>query len=104
VNEKYRKKIELMVRKPDREGGEDPDDLLSECCFCGLPGPQTDLQCRSCQSAIPFDVATGAQQSRGEGQEAVQRALPLVCWGSVACVTGSDGSSLFKTTNRSTLV
>lgn len=57
VSEKYRKKIELMVRKPDK--GEEPPDLLSPCPFCQLQGPQTELQCISCQNIIPFDISTG---------------------------------------------
>lgn len=57
VSEKYRKKIELMVRKPDR--GEEPAENLLPCPFCQLPGPEGELQCVSCQSLIPFDIATG---------------------------------------------
>lgn len=55
--DKYKKKIELMVRKPDR--GEEPAEGLSACPFCHLPGLETQLQCISCQNIIPFDVATG---------------------------------------------
>lgn len=29
------------------------------CAFCGLPGPETELQCFSCQNIIPFDIASG---------------------------------------------
>jgi hypothetical protein len=58
VSEKYRKKIELMVRKPDR--AEEPQERLAPCPFCGLPGPEGELQCISCQNTIPFDIATGA--------------------------------------------
>lgn len=55
---KYKKKIELMVRKPDK----DPEELeepLADCPFCNMPGPETELQCISCQNILPFDVATG---------------------------------------------
>jgi WD repeat-containing protein 19 len=58
VPDKYRKKIELMVRKPDR--GDEPPEGLSPCPYCSLPGPECQLQCVSCQSIIPFDIATGA--------------------------------------------
>lgn len=57
VSDKYKKKIELMVRKPDR--GEEPPEGLSPCPFCHLPGPDTQLQCVSCQNIIPCDIATG---------------------------------------------
>ncbi len=57
ISEKYKKKIELMVRKPDKS--EEAEEQLAECPFCQLPGPETELQCLSCQSVIPFDIATG---------------------------------------------
>lgn len=61
VPEKYRKKIELMVRKPDK--GEEPSEGLVPCPFCQLPGPESQLQCESCQNTIQFDIATGAGSS-----------------------------------------
>jgi hypothetical protein len=65
VSEKYRKKIELMVRKPDR--GDDPAEPLLACPFCQLPGPASQLQCVSCQNIIPLDIATGeAREWRGD--------------------------------------
>jgi len=57
VSDKYKKKIELMVRKPDR--GDEAQEGLSPCPFCHLPGPETQLQCVSCQSIIPCDIVTG---------------------------------------------
>ncbi len=62
VAPKYKKKIELMVRKPEK----DPEELeepLVECCFCNLPGPETELQCFNCQNIIPFDISTGARSA-----------------------------------------
>lgn len=58
VADKYRKKIELMVRKPDR--GPEPPEPLAACPWCGLDGPATELACVSCQRLIPCDIATGA--------------------------------------------
>lgn len=58
VAPKYKKKIELMVRKPDKDA-EEVEEELQPCCFCTQPGPETELQCLSCQNQIPFDVATG---------------------------------------------
>ncbi|KXZ49298.1 hypothetical protein GPECTOR_22g892 [Gonium pectorale] len=55
---KYKKKIELMVRKPEK----DPEELeepLADCPYCNMPGPETELQCISCQNILPFDLATG---------------------------------------------
>lgn len=58
---KYKKKIELMVRKPDK--GEELEETLVDCPFCNMPGPETELQCISCQNLIPFDIATGKRMS-----------------------------------------
>lgn len=55
---KYKKKIELMVRKPDKDA-EEAEETMLECPFCNMPGPETELQCIGCQNIIPFDVATG---------------------------------------------
>lgn len=57
MSDKYKKKIELMVRKPDR--GDEPAELLMPCPYCHLPGPECQLQCVSCQNILPFDIATG---------------------------------------------
>jgi hypothetical protein len=54
---KYKKKIELMVRKPDK--AEEPEEVYSDCPFCAQPGPDTETQCATCQNIIPFDIATG---------------------------------------------
>jgi WD repeat-containing protein 19 len=58
VAPKYKKKIELMVRKPDRDAEEAEEGVLA-CPFCGSPGPETELQCYACQNVIPFDITTG---------------------------------------------
>jgi len=76
VSERYRKKLELIVRKPER--GDDLDPPLAPCPYCNLPGPDTELQCAGCQAIIPFDIATG-----GWG---------LTCWAAAAC--GSVAGSL----------
>ncbi|GFH27640.1 flagellar associated protein, partial [Haematococcus lacustris] len=59
---KYKKKIELMVRKPDKDA-EEVEEALVPCVFCNLPGPETELQCLSCQNIIPFDIASGKRMS-----------------------------------------
>jgi len=55
---KYKKKIELMVRKPDKDA-EEVEEPMVPCVFCSMAGPETELQCFSCQNIIPVDVATG---------------------------------------------
>jgi WD repeat-containing protein 19 len=59
---KYKKKIELMVRKPDKDA-EELEEAMMECPFCSMPGPETDLQCVNCQNILPFDIASGKEQA-----------------------------------------
>ncbi|GBF91989.1 hypothetical protein Rsub_04713 [Raphidocelis subcapitata] len=61
VDERYRKKIELLVRKPDRAG--EPEAALAPCPYCGLPGPEAELRCGGCESIIPFDIASGKRMT-----------------------------------------
>lgn len=61
VDPKHRKKIELMVRKPDRT--EETEEQMLDCPHCSLPGPETELQCVGCQNIIPFDIATGKRMT-----------------------------------------
>ncbi|GAX77949.1 hypothetical protein CEUSTIGMA_g5391.t1 [Chlamydomonas eustigma] len=66
---KYKKKIELMVRKPDKEQAEEAEEAMVECPFCTMPGPETELQCVSCQNIIPFDIATGKRMALADWSE-----------------------------------
>lgn len=86
---KYKKKIELMVRKPDKDA-EEAEEAMLECPFCNMPGPETELQCVSCQNIIPFDIGTGEEERRGAGKDGGQavpaaRDPPLSCLTSVCC-------------------
>lgn len=76
---KYKKKIELMVRKPDKDP-EEVEEPLAECPFCNMPGPETELQCVSCQNLIPFDVSTGAAgRGMGAGGQARRAGVSAAC-------------------------
>lgn len=54
----YKRKIENMVRKPDRDA-EDEEEPAWPCPFCRTPGPESDLECHHCKDVIPFCIATG---------------------------------------------
>lgn len=47
-----------QVRKPDKDA-EEAEEVMLPCCFCSMPGPETELQCLSCQNIIPFDISSG---------------------------------------------
>ena len=56
VIEKYRKKIELLARRPETE--EEPQPA-PPCPYCAAPLPQGVLDCPSCSNSVPWCVASG---------------------------------------------
>ena len=56
IDEKYRKKIEAIVRKPQRT--EEPEKV-SRCPYCPNEVPDSDLHCDQCKNNLPYCVATG---------------------------------------------
>ncbi|XP_066931056.1 WD repeat-containing protein 19-like isoform X2 [Clytia hemisphaerica] len=56
IDVKYKKKIEMIVRKPDKTEEEEP---LDACPFCSYPVPQTQLDCPECKQHLPYCVVTG---------------------------------------------
>ena len=55
IDLKYKKKIEMIVRKPDKTEEEEP---LTSCPFCGFQIPETDLLCPDCKNTIPYCIVT----------------------------------------------
>ncbi|KAL0039283.1 hypothetical protein WJX79_001413 [Trebouxia sp. C0005] len=57
INPAYKRKIEAMVRKRDK--ADEADEVQCECPFCGVAGPETEMDCIHCQNIIPFCIASG---------------------------------------------
>jgi len=57
LDDKYRKKIESIVRRPPK-GLVDPEEDLTPCPFCHAPIPSTLLTCVQCQQPIPICIVT----------------------------------------------
>lgn len=55
IDEKYKKKIEAIVRKPQRMEEEEP---TSACPYCSSPVEETVLECGQCQNTLPYCIAT----------------------------------------------
>ena len=55
IDLKYKKKIEMIVRKPDKTEEEEP---LSQCPYCGFQLPETELLCPECKCNIPYCIVT----------------------------------------------
>ena len=60
ISENYKRKIENIVRKPEKCDEEDP---MTPCPFCKAPGSETNLECSSCKNVVPYCVATGSLPS-----------------------------------------
>ncbi|XRB18839.1 WD repeat-containing protein 19 [Pseudoscourfieldia marina] len=58
IADAYRKKIEALVRRPDKTA-EDVDDEIIPCAHCGVDGPAHDLECMACREMLPMCIATG---------------------------------------------
>ncbi|XP_046853283.1 WD repeat-containing protein 19-like [Xenia sp. Carnegie-2017] len=56
VDLKYKKKIEQIVRKPDKTEEEEERDA---CPYCEYLLPQTKLDCPECKNNIPYCIITG---------------------------------------------
>lgn len=60
IDEKYRKKIESVIRKSPRVGSQ-LDDITTKtepCPYCGFDLTMTNLMCSNCKNTIPFCIAS----------------------------------------------
>uniref|UniRef100_A0A1I7VRZ3 WD repeat-containing protein 19 n=1 Tax=Loa loa TaxID=7209 RepID=A0A1I7VRZ3_LOALO len=57
IDEKYRKKIEAIVRKADKLP--DPEEPKTCCPYCDNPAEESILVCASCKNLIPYCIVTG---------------------------------------------
>jgi WD repeat-containing protein 19 len=56
VEEKFKKKIEALVRRPSDE---ELEERMCSCPFCGSGVATTDLSCQACKSGLPMCILTG---------------------------------------------
>ncbi|XP_071847434.1 WD repeat-containing protein 19-like isoform X2 [Apostichopus japonicus] len=56
IDAKYKKKIEAIVRKPDKS---EQDETTSPCPYCKTELEDTELTCHDCKNSIPFCIVTG---------------------------------------------
>ncbi|XP_076446829.1 WD repeat-containing protein 19-like isoform X2 [Babylonia areolata] len=56
IDLKYKKKIEMIVRKPDKTEEEEP---LTPCPVCGFQLPESELLCPDCKNQLPYCIITG---------------------------------------------
>jgi len=60
IDEKYRKKIESVIRKSPRAGSLSDETITKTepCPYCGLDLLLTSLICTNCKNTIPFCIAS----------------------------------------------
>uniref|UniRef100_A0A915DYX9 WD repeat-containing protein 19 n=1 Tax=Ditylenchus dipsaci TaxID=166011 RepID=A0A915DYX9_9BILA len=58
IDEKYKRKIETVVRKSDRNST-DIEMKRTPCPMCQAPVEEFSLSCSECKSSIPYCVVTG---------------------------------------------
>ena len=56
TDEKYKKRIEGIIRKPQKT--EEPA-ILTPCPYCENLVPESELQCDSCRNILPYCIVTG---------------------------------------------
>ncbi|XP_005092773.1 WD repeat-containing protein 19 [Aplysia californica] len=63
IDLKYKRKIEMIVRKPDKTEEEEP---LTPCPVCGFQLPETELLCPDCKNNLPYCLVTGRHVMRDD--------------------------------------
>jgi WD repeat-containing protein 19 len=63
IDAKYKKKIEQIVRRPDKAEEEEP---ATPCPFCSHAVPETKLFCPDCKNNLPYCIFTGRHMVRDD--------------------------------------
>jgi hypothetical protein len=56
IDEKYKKKIEGIIRKPQKT---EESPILTPCPYCTNPVADAELQCDQCRNNLPYCILTG---------------------------------------------
>lgn len=56
IDLKYKKKIEMIVRKPDKT---EEEEASTSCPYCSFQLPETALMCPECKNNLPYCIVTG---------------------------------------------
>jgi len=74
VGPQHRRKIEGVVRK--RALSEELPEESTPCVRCGVPGPETSLDCQDCKTVLPFCIASGKRATLEEWGQCASCELP----------------------------
>ncbi|XP_072170705.1 WD repeat-containing protein 19-like [Diadema setosum] len=63
IDLKYKKKIEAIVRKPDKT---EEDEPTTPCPYCKYMLEETELSCPGCKNTVPYCIITGRHMVRDD--------------------------------------
>ncbi|KAI5712448.1 hypothetical protein M8J76_013327 [Diaphorina citri] len=79
LEDKYRKQIELIVRKAPRKDIASPEEAhVLPCPYCDTMVPDMMLHCASCARIIPFCIASGKHITRNELTKCLECNFPAI--------------------------
>ena len=55
IDLKYKRKIEMIVRKPDKT---EEEEALTSCPVCGFQLAESELLCPDCKNNLPYCLVT----------------------------------------------
>jgi len=87
IDLKYKKKIEQIVRKPDKTEEDEPTD---PCPYCSYPLAQTKLECPECKNNIPYCIVTGRHMIKDDWANCPNCSFPAICSEFKALLEGDD--------------
>eukprot|EP00794_Sanderia_malayensis_P019431 gene19431-21353_t len=87
IDLKYKKKIEQIVRKPDKTEEEEPVD---SCPHCSHPVPQSRLDCPECKNNLPYCIITGRHMVKDDWVNCPNCSFPAVCSEFKSFLEGDD--------------
>lgn len=75
IDDKWKKKIESIVRKPDRS---EVEEVLEACLYCSFMLPQTRLDCPECKNTLPYCIVTGRHMVKDNWTECPSCKFPAL--------------------------
>lgn len=58
IDEKYKRKIEQIVRRPEKDAVDSNFDVKTPCPYCESPVLSTSLDCDECKNHLPYCIAS----------------------------------------------
>eukprot|EP00357_Protocruzia_adherens_P031508 CAMPEP_0115034576 /NCGR_PEP_ID=MMETSP0216-20121206/40747_1 /TAXON_ID=223996 /ORGANISM="Protocruzia adherens, Strain Boccale" /LENGTH=1399 /DNA_ID=CAMNT_0002413515 /DNA_START=36 /DNA_END=4235 /DNA_ORIENTATION=- len=76
IEEKFKKKIERIVKKPVKE--DEIEEAKSPCPYCQTHIPETELYCVHCNNNLPFCLASGKHMILDDWSKCDESGFPAI--------------------------